>query len=111
MPDHGHGTFVYVPNTAMSTDIPQAGAVIVQEAGGFFSGGKEAFEQNAPVGDVIIGRRYVAVRPVAATEVGIPPSALASTHLHQTETAEQIQRRIVKELYENVTSWKNSDMP
>ncbi|ORY34757.1 putative inositol-1-monophosphatase [Naematelia encephala] len=72
-----------------------AGSIILQEAGGFFSGGKQAFSSNAAIGEILFSRRYVAVRPVAATS---------------TETSEQIQRRIVRELYEVMEEWTTSDM-
>ncbi|WWC73709.1 uncharacterized protein I206_107681 [Kwoniella pini CBS 10737] len=72
-----------------------AGAIIVSETGGFFSGGKGAFEKAAGPGEILMGRRYVLVR-------ALPPS--------KTETTEQIQRRLVKELYETVEEWTNEDM-
>ncbi|WWC65794.1 uncharacterized protein I303_108416 [Kwoniella dejecticola CBS 10117] len=72
-----------------------AGAIIVSETGGFFSGGKDAFEQDAAMGDILMGRRYVFVR-------ALPPS--------KAESTEQIQRRLVKELYETVEEWTNEDM-
>ena len=49
--------------------IDQAGAVIVPEAGGLFSGGKDAFKQGIQIGDAIMSRRYVFMRAVQGTEV------------------------------------------
>ncbi|OCF62211.1 myo-inositol-1(or 4)-monophosphatase [Kwoniella mangroviensis CBS 10435] len=72
-----------------------AGAIIVSEAGGFFSGGKDAFHNDAPMGEILMSRRYVFVRPLPDSE---------------TETREQIQRRLVKELYETVIEWTNEGM-
>ncbi|WVW86943.1 hypothetical protein I302_108999 [Kwoniella bestiolae CBS 10118] len=72
-----------------------AGAIIVSEAGGFFSGGKDAFHRVAPMGEILMSRRYVFVRPVPDSE---------------TETREEIQRRLVKELYETVIEWTNEGM-
>jgi hypothetical protein len=112
MPDLGRGMFAYVARAKTRQLTTQAGSIIIQEAGGFFSGGKEAFVDNVPVGDIIIGRRYVAVRPVAPTEVSRCALCNHSADQYtQNETAEQIQRRIIKELYEVVEPWTNSDMP
>ncbi|WRT69682.1 uncharacterized protein IL334_006672 [Kwoniella shivajii] len=72
-----------------------AGAIIVSETGGFFSGGKDAEAQNTTDADVLMGRRYIFVR-------ALPPS--------KTESAEEIQRRLAKELYEVVDEWTNEDM-
>ncbi|WVR08071.1 hypothetical protein IAU60_005117 [Kwoniella sp. DSM 27419] len=67
-----------------------AGAIILSETGGFWHGGKEAFERAASEGEVLMSRRYVFVRAVPPTE---------------TETAKEIQRRLVKELYDVVVEW------
>ncbi|KAL7425142.1 hypothetical protein Q5752_000830 [Cryptotrichosporon argae] len=67
-----------------------AAACILAEIGGFLSGGRDAFARNAPIGEILMNRRYVAVRAVPATA---------------NETAEQIQKRIVKDLYETVDEW------
>ncbi|KAK1924161.1 putative inositol-1-monophosphatase [Papiliotrema laurentii] len=72
-----------------------AGAVIVPEAGGFFSGGKDGFRGNISLGDAVMSRRYVFVR-------GVQPS--------QDEEPRQIQERLVEELYDTVTEWTTSDM-
>ncbi|WVQ96048.1 hypothetical protein IAU59_003148 [Kwoniella sp. CBS 9459] len=68
-----------------------AGAIILSETGGFFHGGKADFARNAPIKDVLMSRRYVFVRAV-------PPT--------KTESAEEIQRRLVKELYDIVEEWE-----
>jgi myo-inositol-1(or 4)-monophosphatase len=47
----------------------QAGAVIVPEAGGLFSGGKDAFKRGIQPGDAIMSRRYVFMRAVQGTAV------------------------------------------
>ncbi|WVF68501.1 hypothetical protein IAT40_003268 [Kwoniella sp. CBS 6097] len=67
-----------------------AGAIILSETGGFFHGGKDDFARDAPIKDVLMSRRYVFVRAV-------PPS--------KTESAKEIQRRLVKELYSVVEEW------
>ncbi|OCF43818.1 myo-inositol-1(or 4)-monophosphatase [Kwoniella heveanensis CBS 569] len=67
-----------------------AGAIILSETGGFFHGGKDDFARDAPIKDVLMSRRYVFVRAV-------PPS--------KTESAQEIQRRLVKELYDVVEEW------
>nr|XP_031857614.1 uncharacterized protein CI109_007009 [Kwoniella shandongensis]KAA5524686.1 hypothetical protein CI109_007009 [Kwoniella shandongensis] len=70
-----------------------AGAIIIHETGGFFSGGKGTLDR--PIGDILMSRRYIFVR------------ALPST---QAESTVQIQRRLVKELYDVVEEWTNEDM-
>ncbi|GMK55104.1 hypothetical protein CspeluHIS016_0201600 [Cutaneotrichosporon spelunceum] len=72
-----------------------AAAVILKETGAFLQGGKEEFARDAPIGDVLMCRRYVAVRAV-------PPTA--------TETAEEIQRRLSRELYAVVDEWTTPSM-
>ncbi|WWC92787.1 uncharacterized protein L201_007746 [Kwoniella dendrophila CBS 6074] len=72
-----------------------AGAIIVSEIGGFFSGGKDAFEREADMPEILMGRRYIFIR-------ALPPS--------KTETTIQIQKRLAKELYETVEEWTNEDM-
>jgi hypothetical protein len=72
----GPGTFVSVTRPKRSVrgeaDVSQAGAIILKEVGGFFSGGKDLFERDAPVGEVILGRRYICIRAVPPTEVSRP---------------------------------------
>jgi len=72
-----------------------AGAIILQETGGFFSGSKQALEHNEPIGQILMGRRYICVRAIPPTE---------------TETTEEIQRRLASELYEVVSEWTTEDM-
>lgn len=68
---------------------------MLKEVGAFFAGGKDLFERNAPVGEVLMSRRYIAIRAVAPTE---------------TETSEQIQRRLAKDLYDVVEPWTTPSM-
>lgn len=68
---------------------------MLKEVGAFFSGGKELFERDAPIGEVLMCRRYIAIRAVAPTE---------------TETSEQIQRRLAKDLYNVVEPWTTPSM-
>ncbi|WVQ79193.1 hypothetical protein IAT38_001289 [Cryptococcus sp. DSM 104549] len=70
-----------------------AGAIIVEETGGYFSGGKDSLD--ASIGDILMGRRYVFARVV-------PPT--------QFESARDIQRRLVRQLYDAVDEWTNEDM-
>lgn len=49
--------------------ISQAGMVILREAGGYCSGGAKAFARHADDAEILLGRRVVAIRPVARTEV------------------------------------------
>ncbi|TXT09819.1 uncharacterized protein COLE_03753 [Cutaneotrichosporon oleaginosum] len=72
-----------------------AAAIILKEAGAFLQGGKEEFARDAPIGEVLMCRRYVAVRAVA-------PS--------RTESAEEIQRRLSRELYAVVDEWTTPSM-
>ncbi|WWD20293.1 hypothetical protein CI109_104769 [Kwoniella shandongensis] len=62
-----------------------AGAIIIHETGGFFSGGKGTLDR--PIGDILMSRRYIFA-----------------------ESTVQIQRRLVKELYDVVEEWTNEDM-
>lgn len=73
----------------------EAAAVMLKETGAFFSGGKELFERDAPIGEVLMCRRYIAIRAVAPTE---------------TETSEQVQRRLAKDLYDVVEPWTTPSM-
>ena len=43
--------------------------VILREAGGYCSGGAKAFARQADDEEILLGRRVVAIRPVARTEV------------------------------------------
>lgn len=43
--------------------------MIVPEAGGFFSGGKDGFRGNISLGDAVMSRRYVFVRGVQPSQV------------------------------------------
>ncbi|ODO08521.1 myo-inositol-1(or 4)-monophosphatase [Cryptococcus wingfieldii CBS 7118] len=70
-----------------------AAAIILQETGGYFAGGKNTLDN--PVGKVMMGRRYIFVRAVPPTE---------------KETSYEIQARLAKELYEVVDEWTNEDM-
>ncbi|BEJ12390.1 hypothetical protein CspHIS471_0208500 [Cutaneotrichosporon sp. HIS471] len=72
-----------------------AAAIILKETGAFLQGGKEEFARDAPIGDVLMCRRYVAVRAVAPTA---------------TESAEEIQRRLSCELYSVVDEWTTPSM-
>ncbi|WOO81409.1 Protein qutG [Vanrija pseudolonga] len=72
-----------------------AAAVILKETGAFFHGGKELYARDAPIGEILMSRRYVAVR-------ALPPT--------DTETSEQIQRRLATELYEAVEEWTTPSM-
>ncbi|KAK4688550.1 myo-inositol-1(or 4)-monophosphatase, partial [Tremellales sp. Uapishka_1] len=85
---------IYWDNGPWAWDVC-AGIIILQETGGFFSGSKEDFEKDTPVGEMIMNRRYIFVRAV-------PDS--------QTETGLEIQRRLVKELYDVVEPWTSSTM-
>ncbi|EKD03546.1 inositol-1(or 4)-monophosphatase [Trichosporon asahii var. asahii CBS 8904] len=69
--------------------------IMLKEVGAFFSGGKELFERDASIGEVLMCRRYIAIRAVAPTE---------------TESSEQIQRRLAKDLYEVVEPWTTPSM-
>ncbi|KAK8849666.1 hypothetical protein IAR55_005001 [Kwoniella newhampshirensis] len=66
-------------------DPIDAGAVIVHEVGGLFSGGKDTLD--SPMAEILMGRRYIFIR------------ALPST-----------QRRLVRTLYDVVDEWTNEDM-
>ncbi|OXC67427.1 hypothetical protein AYX13_04148 [Cryptococcus neoformans] len=70
-----------------------AAAIILNEAGGFFAGGKDSLD--APVGQIMMGRRYIFVRAVPATD---------------SESPSQIQHRLARELYDVVEEWTNEDM-
>lgn len=72
-----------------------AAAVILKETGALLAGGKELFARDAPIHEVVFGRRYVAVRALPATA---------------TETSEQIQRRLASELYDVVEEWTTPSM-
>lgn len=48
-----------------------AGAVIVTETGGLFSGGKDGFKDGISLGDAVMSRRYVFIRAVKGTEVSL----------------------------------------
>lgn len=52
----------------------QAGICILRETGGYVSGGAEAFSRRADDAEVLMGRRIVAVRAVAKTEVRLASS-------------------------------------
>ncbi|EAL19532.1 hypothetical protein CNBG1610 [Cryptococcus deneoformans B-3501A] len=67
--------------------------IILNETGGFFAGGKDSLD--APVGRIMMGRRYIFVRAVPATE---------------SESSSQIQHRLARELYDVVEEWTNEDM-
>lgn len=56
----------------------------------------------------MMGRRYIFVRAVPATEVSIPSVATELTL--QSESPSQIQHRLAKELYDVVDEWTNEDM-
>lgn len=61
--------------------------VIITEAGGMFVGGKDSFEKGTDtLGDIMMSRRYACIRNVPATE---------------SESPEQIQKRILSEVYES----------
>ena len=50
--------------------VPQAGIVIVQEAGGFFTGSAKDFERgDTPIGDIMMNRRYCCIRAIAPSGV------------------------------------------
>ncbi|KIR33259.1 myo-inositol-1(or 4)-monophosphatase [Cryptococcus deuterogattii MMRL2647] len=70
-----------------------AAAIILNETGGFFAGGKDSLD--APVDRVMMGRRYIFVRAVPATE---------------SESPSQIQHRLAREVYDVVDEWTNEDM-
>lgn len=53
------------------------------------------FERDAPIDEIVFGRRYVAVRALAPTS---------------NETSDQIQRRLAKELYDVVEEWTTPSM-
>ncbi len=57
-----------------------------------------------------MSRRCVAVRPVAATKVSLSMRLTSPALKGQDETAEQIQKRIVGELYETVEEWTLPNM-
>ncbi|XAO26183.1 hypothetical protein I312_105017 [Cryptococcus bacillisporus CA1280] len=80
--------------------------IILNETGGLFAGGKDSLD--APVGQVMMGRRYIFVRAVPATEVSIPSVATELTL--QSESPSQIQHRLARELYDVVDEWTNEDM-
>lgn len=69
--------------------------MIIAETGGLLHGGKDQFGRDAPIDEVIFGRRYVAVRAVAPTA---------------EETSAQIQRRLAAELYSVVEEWSTPTM-
>lgn len=46
-----------------------AGAVIVTEAGGLFSGGRDGFRNEIAPGAAVMSRRYVFIRAVQGSEV------------------------------------------
>lgn len=73
------------PTLTESRLTQQAGAVIVSEAGGFFSGGKDGFETNILPGEAVMSRRYVFVRPVRPTEVSLTHHTLFAQSLDQTD--------------------------
>lgn len=73
------------------------------------TGGKDAFEKGTPIGRFLMDRRYTCIRALPPSEVGRNGSKSADWP-GQTETTEQIQRRLVKELYETVEEWTNEDM-
>ncbi|KAG7530716.1 hypothetical protein FFLO_04824 [Filobasidium floriforme] len=73
-----------------------AGMVIVTEAGGYFTGGKASFDRGTDdLGKIMMSRRYCCIRGVPATD---------------SESSEQIQKRIVKDLYNVVEEWTNDTM-
>ncbi|RSH76687.1 uncharacterized protein EHS24_005435 [Apiotrichum porosum] len=72
-----------------------AAAVILKETGAFFAGGQELYERDAPIDEVVFGRRYVAIRAVAPTA---------------EESSEQIQRRLATHLYSVVEEWTTPSM-
>lgn len=81
------------------------------EAGGLFSGGKDAFKQGIQIGDAIMSRRYVFMRAVQGTEVDrMRRTSLYRGLMRQTEKPKDIQHRLVAEMYDTVTEWTNSDM-
>ena len=61
------------PSAAIrSNSVTQAGIVIVQEAGGFFTGSAEDFERgNTPIGDIMMNRRYCCIRAIAPSNVRV----------------------------------------
>ena len=46
-----------------------AGAVIINEAGGLFSGGRDGFNNGIAPGEAVMSRRYVFVRAVKKNKV------------------------------------------
>ncbi|KAJ9105283.1 hypothetical protein QFC21_001651 [Naganishia friedmannii] len=76
-----------------------AGIVIVQEAGGFFTGSAEDFEKgNTPMGDIMMNRRYCCIRAIAPTD---------------NESCLEKQKRLIGELYKSAYTsfkrqWKDS---
>ncbi|KAF8299260.1 myo inositol monophosphatase [Clavulina sp. PMI_390] len=67
-----------------------AGVVLAQEAGGFVSGSHNSPHDGIVTEELLLGRKYIVVRPIADTE---------------TEKGVDAQKRIVKEFYATVEDY------
>jgi len=49
-----------------------AGAIILQECGGFVTGGAQAFENDDPIEEILFSRRWACIRSVLDSQVSAP---------------------------------------